>query len=105
MNTRELVVLVLAGGLALANLVVSVMLIRARYYTPLQKLVQCIAIWAIPLIGPTVVYAFLRTQEHAEIFDTRAYPEPSEKMVTATIGSAINDGFGDSVGGDGGGGD
>ena len=60
--------------------------------------------WAIPLLGPTAIWAFLRSQEHADIFDTRAYPESTKKGVAVEVQNAIHDSFGDGGGGGGEGG-
>jgi hypothetical protein len=104
MITNEVVLWVVLGVLGLANVVVSVLVIRSRYYSWPQKLVQCAIVWAVPILGPTGIWAFLRSQEHADVFDTRAYPEPSQKMVAVEIQNAIHDSFGDGAGGGGEGG-
>lgn len=77
---------------------------RSLYYSVRQKLAQCMIIWLLPVIGATVIWAFLRAQGHAEIFDTRAFPEPSEKAVAVEVQNAIHDSFG-GVGEGGGGSD
>ena len=91
------------GVLSIANLVVSAFVLRSRYYSIGQKLAQCFLVWLLPIVGTVGVWVFLRTQEQGNIFDTRAYPEPSEKMVAAEVDSTIHDSFGG--GGEGGGGD
>ena len=92
------------GALVLANLVSSFLVLRSRYYSPGQKLAQCAIVWAIPLAGAVGIWAFLRAQEHADVFDTRAYPEPSQRAMAAEIDNAIHDSFDAGGGGDGGGG-
>lgn len=46
-----------------------------------QKLAQCSIVWLVPIIGAVGIWAFLRSQYNWNKFDTRAYPEHSEKMV------------------------
>jgi hypothetical protein len=91
----------LLGAACLVNLAVSVLVIRSRLYSPVQKLLQCLLLWLIPILGPVGIWAFLRAQHRWEKYDTRAFPEPSEKMVVVEINDAINDSAG--VGADGGG--
>jgi hypothetical protein len=100
-----LVVQGIAGLLCLVNLFVCLLIVRSGYYSFGQKLAQCAIVWCIPLLGAIAVWAFLRTQEHSEVFDTRTYPEPSQKMVGPAIDDAIHDSFGSGGGGEGGGSD
>jgi hypothetical protein len=99
MAADEVVFWAIVGALFSANALASVLVIRSRYYLWPQKLMQCAVVWAIPLLGPIAIWAFLRNQEQADIFDTRAYPEPSEKMVAAEIQNTINDNVGSGAGG------
>lgn len=107
MSTNGLILWAIVVMLCLANVVVSVLVIRSRYFLWPQKLGQCVIVWTIPLLGPTAVWAFLRSQEHADIFDTRAYPEPTKKGIAVEVQNAIHDSFGEggAGGGQGGGGD
>jgi len=107
MNSGEPILWALVTVLALANVLVSALVMRSRYYSWPQKLVQWAMVWLVPVLGATGVWAFLRTQEHADVFDTRAYPEPSQKMVAVEVQNAIHDNFGGGAAGsgEGGGGD
>ena len=102
MNTPLSPVFWLACALGAANLVVSFMVIGSQFYSPVQKSAQCLIVWLVPILGAVGVWAFLRTQYNWKKYDTRAYPEPSQKMVVVDINNAIHDSFGDA-GGDGGG--
>jgi hypothetical protein len=104
MSTSEQTVWIIIGALSLANVVVSLLVLRSRYYSVPQKLAQCFIVWAIPLLGPIGIWALLRAQGHAEIFDTRAYPEPTQKAVAVEVSNAIHDSFGGDGGAAGGGG-
>lgn len=97
-STGGMIVWAIVVMLFLANVVVSVLVIRSRYYLWPQKLGQCAIVWAIPLLGPTAMWAFLRSQEHADIFDTRAYPEPTKKGIAVEVQNAIHDSVGDGGG-------
>jgi hypothetical protein len=82
--------------IGLANAIVSFLVIRSHFYSVSQKLAQCAIVWLIPVLGPVGVWAFLRTQREWEKYDTRAYPEPSEKMVAVEINNSILDSFGEN---------
>ena len=90
-----------AAALALVNIWVSISVFRSSFYSPGQKFAQCLIVWLIPLVGVIGVWLFLRSQYSWQKYDTRAYPERSEKMVPLEIDHAIHDNFGD--GGHGGG--
>jgi hypothetical protein len=79
----------LIGALSVANFVVSVAVARSHYYSSRQKVVQVLLVWALPLLGAVAVGVFLYSQRDNEMFDTRAYPEPSEKAVGYTIHESI----------------
>ena len=96
------VLLWLAGGLIGLNLIVSFLVVRSPFYTAFQKFAQCLVVWWVPLFGAIGVWAFLRAQYNWQKYDTRAYPEASQKMVAVEIGDAIRGGGGES-GGHGGG--
>lgn len=98
-------VLILSSVLCLINLYISILVIRCAFYSTAQKLVQCLIVWLIPIIGPIGIWSFLRAQYNWQKYDTRAYPEPSQKMVAVEINNAIHDSFPDSGGANGGGGD
>lgn len=78
----------------IANCAVSVALVRCHFYSRLQKLAQLAIIWCIPVLGAVGIWAFLRAQYKWEKFDTRAFPEPSEKAVAVEVQNAIHNGLG-----------
>ena len=82
---------IVLGSLFLANAVVSLLVARTPYYSTFQKLVQCSIAWLLPVLGAVAIWAFLRTQEHGEVFDTRTYPERSKKGVAAEVQNAIHE--------------
>ncbi|AXS80630.1 hypothetical protein HYN24_11725 [Dechloromonas sp. HYN0024] len=65
----------------MANVVVSVQVIKCPMLSAFQKAAQCSIVWLAPIIGAVGIWAFLRSQYNWNKFDTRAYPEHSEKMV------------------------
>ncbi len=72
--------LILLGLLCLANAWVSRRVIRCDFYSRQQKWAQCLLVWLLPIIGASLVGAFLRSQYGWQPDDTRAYPEFDEKM-------------------------
>jgi hypothetical protein len=54
------ILLVVAGIHVLANAWVSIVIYKSDKYESLQKVVQCILIWAIPIFGFSFVYLFFR---------------------------------------------
>ncbi len=82
------------AAVVIGNLAVSVALIRSRFYTSRQKLAQCAIVWFIPILGAVAVCAFLRAQYNWEKYDTRAFPEPTQKGVAIEVQNAIHDSFG-----------
>jgi hypothetical protein len=82
--------LVLLAVILFGNLVVSILVVRSRFYSPFQKWAQCAIVWLIPVLGAVGVWAFLLAQYRWEKYDTRAYPEPSQKMVLAELDSSAN---------------
>jgi len=81
-----------------ANLVVSLMVVRSQVYSPFQKFAQCLIVWFVPILGTVGIWAFLRSQYNWKKYDTRAYPEPSQKMVAVEVNNAVHDSFGDAGG-------
>jgi hypothetical protein len=100
LGSREIVIGLIAMA-GVANIAVSIALVRCHFYTPLQKLAQAAIVWCVPVLGAVGIWAFLRAQYKWEKYDTRAFPEQSRKMVAVEVGNAIQDSFG---GGEGGGG-
>ena len=88
-----------AGALAIANIRVSVSVIRSPFYSIGQKLAQCLMVWLIPLFGAIGIWVFLRAQYNWQKFDTRAYPEGRKKMVAVEVQDAIHE-SGGHAGGD-----
>lgn len=94
--------MIFVGVVCGVNLLVSLMVVRSRFYSLGQKAAQCAIVWLLPILGSVGVWAFLRAQYKWEKHDTRAYPEPSEKMVVVEINDAINDSGGNAgAGGEG----
>lgn len=89
MTPSSLIAIVLLAILIVANLVVSVAVARTHYYDRRQKFVQVLLVWLLPLIGAVGVGVFLYSQRDTTMFDTRAYPEPSEKAVAHTVHESI----------------
>jgi hypothetical protein len=81
--------LALLAALGLANLVVSLAVARSHYYGAGQKVAQITLVWALPVVGALGVGAFLYSQRDNPTFDTRAFPEPSEKAIAHTIHESI----------------
>jgi hypothetical protein len=98
MATATAIGIGLAIAIGIGNLAVSVALLRSRFYSRLQKLAQLAIIWFIPLFGAVGIWAFLRAQHNWEKFNTRAFPEGSQKGVAVEVQSAIHS----SLGGGGG---
>ena len=94
MDTLINIALPAIACVGLINLVISVLVIRCALYSPLQKLSQCAIVWFIPVLGAVGVWAFLRSQYNWRKYDTRAYPERSEKMDPADFGSGSSGGGG-----------
>jgi hypothetical protein len=89
MNAAIVVPVSLLIGLAAANVVVSVALMRTHYYSPAQKLVQILLVWLVPVVGAIGIGVFLYSQRDNTKFDTRAYPEHAERAVSYTIHESI----------------
>jgi hypothetical protein len=51
---------VVFGSVLLLNLVATIFIVRSEFGTPLQKVVQLILAWAVPLVGSIIVIAVLR---------------------------------------------
>ena len=84
----------LIAVLCLINSTVSILLVRCHFYSPFQKLAQCIIAWVVPVLGAVAIGGFLRSQYNWEKYDTRAYPKGSRKMVGVEVNNAINDSYG-----------
>jgi hypothetical protein len=91
----------LIAAVVIANLAVSVALLRCHFYTPLQKLAQSAIVWLVPILGAVGIWAFLRAQYKWEKYDTRAFPEGTQKGVAIEVSNAIHDSFGGGAEGGG----
>jgi cytochrome c-type biogenesis protein CcmH/NrfF len=89
MVTPSDISITLLAALVVANLGVSVAVIRARYYSPPQKLAQVLLLWLAPVVGAIGIGVLLYSQRDNTKFDTRSYPDPSEKAETYTIHESI----------------
>lgn len=98
MTSLDPSVLWLACILGSANLMVSFLVARSTFYSPVQKLAQCLIVWLVPILGAVGIWAFLRAQYNWKRYDTRAYPEPSKKMVAVEIENSIHDSSSDTSG-------
>lgn len=80
-----------AYAVVAVNLVCSIAVIRSQFYSIPQKLGQVAIMWLIPILGSLLVWSFLRSQYNWKMFDTRTYPEHSEKMRAVEIDSALQE--------------
>jgi hypothetical protein len=81
----------IGAALVAANLCVSIFVVRSAFYSPLQKLGQCAIVWFLPVVGCVGVGVFLYSQRDNPIFDTRAYPERSEKANIALVEPTLHE--------------
>ena len=88
----------LIGMLVVTNICVCVLLICSNLYSPGQKFAQCVLVWLVPIFGALGIGAFLLSQYRSVKYDTRAYPERSEKMINAGVGNENHHHVGHSVG-------
>jgi uncharacterized membrane protein len=95
MSTSALALVALLGLILAGNIVVSMRVLRSRFYSMAQKSAQCGLVWFIPILGAIGVWAFLKSQYGWEKYDTRAYPEPSEKMVVTELDASSHGGASD----------
>lgn len=80
------VILIALIALAAVNAAVSIAIIRSGYYERRQLIAQVAIIWLIPMMGAVLVGIFLRVQRETSTFDTRAFPERSEKALLTDLG-------------------
>ena len=81
--------LAVLGALFIANLGVSVAVWRANYFNSRQKFAQIGVVWLLPLLGAILIGVFLYSQRDNPAFDTRTFPETSQKAVAFTIGESL----------------
>jgi len=58
---------------------------KCPMFSSFQKVAQCLIVWLAPLLGTVGIWAFLRSQYNWNKYDTRAFPEHSEKMVLVEL--------------------
>jgi hypothetical protein len=72
---------------------------RSGFYTKPQVIAQCAIVWLIPLFGPLLVWAFLRSQYHWQKLDTHFTGETYDGLAAdAFDGSTHGDPGGDAGG-------
>jgi len=73
------------GTIAVANIGVSLLVIKCPMFSSFQKAAQCSIVWLVPLFGAVGIWAFVRSQYNWAKYDTRAFPEHSKKMVLVEL--------------------
>ena len=73
--------LVLATVMCTVNLVLCAAIVRSDYFTPLQKFLQCLIVWVVPVVEPVVIYSFLRSQGISQASKPDDRPEREEHVV------------------------
>ena len=72
------VILGIAVLIAAFQLWVSVQLFRASHYEPLQKWLQLLLIWLIPLLGAIVVQSMMRSEGRPPYVPEKGYTTPND---------------------------
>jgi hypothetical protein len=75
---------VVLGSVVLLNLVATAFIVRSEFGTPLQKAVQLIFAWVVPLVGSIIVIAVLKV--------TR--PERERRLDSGSLGNSWLPGIG-----------
>jgi hypothetical protein len=75
---------VVVGSIVLLNLVATAFIVRSEFGTPLQKAVQLIFVWAVPLVGSIIIIAVLKV--------TR--PERERRFDSGSLGNSWLPGIG-----------
>ena len=57
---------------------VSILVVRTAIYEPTQKLLQCIGIWLIPIIGAVIVHSILKTEGKPPYKPEKEWTEPGD---------------------------
>ena len=78
------------GVLVTANVLVTFFVVRSLLFSSAQKLAQCALIWLVPVLGCIGVGIFLYSQRDNPLYNTRAYPEHSEKANLSLVEPAIH---------------
>lgn len=94
MLSNAAISLVAVAAIAVGNMLVSVQVLRCPMFSLFQKTAQCFIIWLLPLFGAIGIWAFLRSQYNWTQYDTRAFPERSEKMVLQELDQSGHDASG-----------
>jgi len=90
MHAYEVVAILLLVSVLAADIWVTIAVSRSVYYSRRQKRIQVCIVWLVPLAGALLVGVFLYSQRDNPVFDTRAYPEPSEKATPITIEASLH---------------
>ena len=90
MHAFEVFAVFLLVSLLAADIWVTIAVSRSVYYSRRQKNVQTCIVWLVPLAGALLVGVFLYSQRDNPLFDTRTYPEPSEKATPITIEASLH---------------
>jgi hypothetical protein len=85
LSALPIISLLAIGAIVLANIRVSVQVINCPMFSSFQKVAQCSIVWFAPLLGAVGIWAFVRSQYNWANYDTRAFPEHSEKMVLVEL--------------------
>ncbi len=85
MSPLFIISLAAIGAIAIANIRVSALVIKCPMFSSFQKVAQCLIVWLVPLLGAVGIWAFVRSQYNWAKYDTRAFPEDSEKMVLVEL--------------------
>ena len=72
-------VLATLAFLAIANVAMTVLILRSSAYQRRQKLLQLLLIWLVPVLGPVIVWSFLRGIEGQRV--ATPFPERSDYSV------------------------
>jgi hypothetical protein len=90
MHAFEVIAVFLLISVLAADIWVTIAVSRSVYYSRRQKKLQVCIVWLVPLVGALLVGVFLHSQRDNPMFDTRAYPEPSEKATPITIEASLH---------------
>jgi len=57
---------------------VSVELLRSSIYVPIQKTLQLILVWLVPVVGAFIVQSMMRSEGKAPYKPEKGYTEPGD---------------------------
>jgi hypothetical protein len=90
LSALSIISLAAIGAIVLANIFVSVLVIKCPMFSSFQKAAQCSIVWLIPLLGGVGIWAFVRSQYNWAKYDTRAFSEYSERMVLVELDNSVH---------------